>query len=168
MLFLQAEPLVAATEEIPLEVKESFFDTLIEGGLTMIPIGILFFLAIYIFIERYLSIRRADGDQQQFMQTVRGYILNGNIAEAKNFCQRENSPFSRMILKGINRLGSPLGDIASAIEAVGNLEIHQLEKRLGIMATIAGAAPMVGFFGTVLGMIEAFGKISNRVHISSK
>lgn len=145
----------------PEQVKATFFDTLIAGGWTMIPITILFFLAIYLFVERYMSIKRSDKDPQQFIQTVRSYILAGNTQEAKSYCMQENTPFSRMILKGINRLGSPLHDIASAIEAVGNLEIHQLEKRLGILATIAGAAPMLGFFGTVLGMIEAFGTIAN-------
>lgn len=162
MHFLQADPTAAveALSDAPEEVKESIFDYIIAGGITMIPLAILFVLAIYLFVERYMAIRRADSDPQQFMQTVRSYILKGNIEEAKTFCIRENSPFSRMILKGINRLGSPLRDIASAIEAVGNLEILQLEKRLGILATIAGAAPMLGFFGTVLGMIQAFSKIA--------
>lgn len=159
MLFLQIDS-TAVGGNAPEQVKVSIFDQIVAGGPTMIPIGILFVLAIYIFVERFLSIKRSDTDPTQFMQTVRSNILNGNIQEAKNFCIQENSPFSRMILKGINRLGSPLRDIASAIEAVGNLEIHQLEKRLGILATIAGAAPMLGFFGTVLGMIEAFGKIA--------
>jgi biopolymer transport protein ExbB len=95
------------------------------------------------------------------MATIRSYILSGNVEQAKQFCMQENSPFARMILKGINRLGSPLHDIASAIEAVGNLEIQQLEKRMGILASIAGAAPMLGFFGTVLGMIGAFSTIKD-------
>ncbi len=163
MHFLQADPEAVVTmlqQDTPEEVKKTIFDYLVAGGLTMIPITILFILAIYLFIERYMSIKRADKDPQQFMQTVRSYILSGNIDEAKTFCTKEDSPFSRMILKGINRLGSPLRDIASAIEAVGNLEILQLEKRLGILATIAGAAPMLGFFGTVLGMIQAFSTIA--------
>lgn len=154
MIFLQAGG------EAPVQVKETFLETLIAGGWTMIPLTILFILAIYLFVERYMSIKRSDKDPQQFIQTVRSHILAGNIQAAKTYCMQENTPFSRMILKGINRLGSPLHDIASAIEAVGNLEIHQLEKRLGILATIAGAAPMLGFFGTVLGMIEAFRTIS--------
>jgi biopolymer transport protein ExbB len=159
MLFLQAaaDPSqgVAVTE-----VKHSLFSQIVAGGWTMIPLGLLLVGAIYIFVERYLSIRKADKDPQQFMTTVRSYILSGNIDQARQYCIQENSPFSRMILKGINRLGSPLRDIASSIEAVGNLEIIQLEKRLGILATIAGAAPMLGFLGTVLGMIQAFEKIS--------
>jgi biopolymer transport protein ExbB len=161
--FLQADPIAAseiAKGVQPTEIKQSFFDLLVAGGWTMVPIGLLFFLAIYLVIERYLTIKRSDKDPQQFMSTVRSYILTGDLQKAKEYCIAENTPFARMILKGITRLGSPLNDIASAIEAVGNLEIHQLEKRLGILATIAGAAPMLGFLGTVLGMIEAFLKIA--------
>lgn len=141
-------------------VKESIFDILIAGGWTMIPITILFVLAIYLFFERYLNIRKSNLDPQTFMATVRSHVLSGNLDQAKAYCMQENTPFARMILKGLNRLGSPLRDINSAIEAVGNLEIYRLEKRLGILATIAGAAPMLGFFGTVLGMIKAFMRIS--------
>jgi biopolymer transport protein ExbB len=161
--FLQVDPTTAAEFAKgvqPQHVKQSFFDLLVAGGWTMIPIALLFFLAIYLTIERYLSIKRSDKDPQQLMSTVRSYILGGDIQKAKEACMQENTPFARMILKGIKRLGSPLTDIASAIEAVGNLEIHQLEKRLGILATVAGAAPMLGFLGTVLGMIEAFLKIA--------
>lgn len=160
MLLLQADTTALTTTDQPEMVKVSIFDQLVAGGWTMIPIAILFFVAIYIFIERYLTIKKQDSDPQSFMTTVRSYILAGNIDQARNFCMQENTPFSRMILKGINRLGTPMNDIAAAIEAVGNLEIHQLEKRLGILATIAGAAPMLGFFGTVLGMIQAFSKIA--------
>lgn len=138
------------------DAKQSFFEILLAGGWTMIPIAILFVLAIYIFVERYLNIQRSDKDTDAFMNTVRSHVLGGNLEQAKNYCMQENTPFARMILKGIKRLGSPLRDISSAIEAVGNLEIYRLEKRLGILATIAGAAPMLGFFGTVLGMIQAF------------
>ncbi len=159
MLFLQAET-EALGQIASEEVKHTVFSQIVAGGWTMIPLAILFVAAIFLFVERLLSIRKADKDPQQFMATVRSYILSGNIDQAKDYCIKENSPFARMILKGINRLGSPLRDIASSIEAVGNLEIHQLEKRLGILATIAGAAPMLGFLGTVLGMIAAFNKIS--------
>ena len=111
MFFLQIDS-TAVGGGAPEQVKETFFDTLVAGGWTMIPITVLFFLAIYLFIERYMSIKRSDKDPQQFIQTVRSYILAGNIQEAKSFCMKENTPFSRMILKGINRLGSPLRDIA--------------------------------------------------------
>jgi biopolymer transport protein ExbB len=165
MLFLQSD--VAAVADTlnkgggQSPGKESFFDTLVSGGWTMIPLLLLFIGAIFILVERYLTIKRADRDTNQFMATIRSYILSGNVDQAKQYCMQENSPFARMILKGINRLGSPLHDIASAIEAVGNLEIQQLEKRMGILASIAGAAPMLGFFGTVLGMIGAFSTIKD-------
>ena len=126
----------------------------------MIPIGLLFVAAIYIFVERYLAIQRSNRDPQAFMATVRSHVLAGNLEQARTYCIQENTPFARMILKGINRLGNPLKDIASAIEAVGNLEIYRMEKRLGLLATVAGAAPMLGFFGTVLGMINAFSTIA--------
>lgn len=153
--------LLQATPPLPEAEKQTFWDILVSGGITMIPIAILFVLAIYLIIERYLNIRRADQvDQQAFMATVRSYVLSGNIEEAKNYCMRENTPFARMVLKGIKRLGSPVGEINSAIESVGNLEIYRLEKRMGILASVAGAGPMLGFFGTVLGMIEAFMKVA--------
>lgn len=141
-------------------VKKSVFSIIMDGGWTMIPLAILLVLAVYLIIERYLNIHRADRDTQAFMQTIRGYVMAGNLDQAKNYCMQENTPFARMVLKGIKRLGNPLPDIHAAVEAVGNLEIYRLEKRLGILATIAGAAPMLGFFGTVLGMIGAFMKIS--------
>ncbi|MEM6268584.1 MAG: MotA/TolQ/ExbB proton channel family protein [Bacteroidota bacterium] len=165
MLFLQADMTAVTGDSLATPAggdvpgKDTIFDTLVSGGWTMIPLLVLFVAALYILIERYLTIKRADRDTDQFMTTIRSYILSGNVEQAKQYCMQENSPFARMILKGINRLGSPLHDIASAIEAVGNLEVQQLEKRLGILATIAGAGPMLGFFGTVLGMIGAFSTI---------
>ena len=161
MLFLQVDTLAAGMEELPVEeVKESFFDIVLQGGWTMVPIFILFVLAIFIFIERYLNLRRANQDPAAFMQSVRSYVVSGNLDQARIFCQQENTPFSRMILKGLNRLGAPLRDIAAAIENVGSLEVYRLEKRLAVLATIAGAAPMLGFFGTVVGMIQGFMKIA--------
>lgn len=127
----------------------------------MIPIGLLFILAVFIFVERYMQIQKANQDPASFMATVRSYVLAGNLEQAKTFCMTENTPFSRMILKGINRLGTPLRDIAAAIENVGALEVYRLEKRLTILATIAGAAPMLGFFGTVSGMITGFQRIAH-------
>jgi biopolymer transport protein ExbB len=126
----------------------------------MIPLAILLVVAIFIFIERYLTIRKANTDSEEFMKQVRKYVLGGNIEAAKGLCESQNDPFSRMILKGINRLGTAsLKDIEGSIENVGKLEVFRLERRLPILATIAGAAPMIGFFGTVLGMIKAFNAI---------
>jgi len=159
MILLQVDS--AALGDAPREVKLTMFQLLVEGGWTMIPIFILFIIAIFIFVERYLNIRQANADPGSFMQTVRSYVISGNIEQAKLFCQQENSPFARMILKGIHRLGSPVRDIEAAIENVGSLEIFRLEKRMSILATCAGAAPMLGFFGTVLGMLQGFMTIAH-------
>ena len=153
MLLLQADTLAVTTGP---ETKDTIIDVLISGGWTMIPILILFILAVFVFIERYLNIKRSNLDPSVFMQTVRSYVTAGNLEQAKTYCMQENTPFARMILKGINRLGNPLPDIAAAIDNVGNLEIYRLEKRVSILATIAGAAPMLGFLGTVIGMIDGF------------
>lgn len=159
MMLLQIDS--TAVPVVGPESKDSLFSLILAGGWTMIPIGILLVLAVYIFVERYLNIRKANQDPQAFMATVRSHVLSGNLDQARNYCMQENTPFSRMILKGINRLGNPLQDISAAIENVGSLEVYRLEKRLGLLATFAGAAPMLGFFGTVIGMIEAFGRISD-------
>ena len=161
---LQIDSTAAANaigQQVPEEVKKTILDTILEGGWTMIPIGVLFIAAIYIIIERYLSIRKSGNSPDGFMNSVRTFVLAGQIDQAKAYCEQVNSPFSRMILKGISRLGTPLRDIETAIENVGTLEVYRLEKGLSILATIAGAAPMLGFFGTVLGMIGGFDTIAN-------
>lgn len=161
MLFLLQEIVTGAEDAAPTgQAPRSIFDTLVEGGWAMIPLAILLVLAIFIFIERYLNIRKADGDSEDFMRQVRKYVLAGNIEAAKGLCESINDPFSRMIYKGISRLGSAsLKDIEGSIENVGKLEVYRLERRVSILATVAGAAPMIGFFGTVLGMIQAFNAI---------
>lgn len=142
------------------EANDSLLETLIDGGWPMIPLVILLVLAIFIYIERYLTIRKANTDSEEFMKQVRRHVLAGNIEAAKGLCESRNDPFSRMILKGVRRLGiASLKDIEGSIENVGKLEIYRLERRLSILATVAAAAPMIGFFGTVLGMIKAFNSI---------
>ncbi len=140
---------------------KSFLDILIDGGWPMIVLGIFLILALFIFFERFLTIRKANADSEDFMKEVRRYVLSGDIKAAKHLCESRYDPFSRMILKGITRLsgGSSLKDIEGSIENVGNLEVNRLERRLTVLATVAGAAPMVGFLGTVLGMINAFDQI---------
>ncbi len=144
--------------------EESLFQTLtLGGGWPMIPLYILMVLAIFIYVERWLTIRKANTDSEDFMKQVRRHVLAGNIEAAKGLCESRNDPFSRMIRKGISRLGAAsLKDIEGSIENVGKLEVYRLERRLSILATVAGAAPMIGFFGTVLGMIEAFGAIRDK------
>jgi biopolymer transport protein ExbB len=122
----------------------------------MIPIFLLSFLAIYIFIERYFAIKKASKRDINFMNRIRDYIHDGKIDAAVGLCRSTDSPENRMIEKGISRIGRPLTDVHMAIENVGQLEIYKLEKGFALLATSAGAAPMLGFLGTVTGMVKAF------------
>ncbi len=142
----------AAEKEITLPI----FDLVVKGGWIMAILGLLSVIAVYIFIERYFVITRAAREDKNFMNNIRMFILNGQIESAKALCVSNNSPIGRMIAKGIARLGKPLNDINAAIETVGKLEVSRLEKNVAGLATIAGAAPMLGFLGTVIGMIRAF------------
>ncbi|MBE0674185.1 MAG: MotA/TolQ/ExbB proton channel family protein [Bacteroidales bacterium] len=151
---------VAGLQE-PQELSISFIDLAIKGGWVMIPILLLSFLAIYIFVERYYVITRAGKEDVNFMNRIKDYIYDGKIDAAMALCRSTDSPAARMVEKGINRLGRPLNDVSAAIENVGKLEIYKLEKGLPVLATAAGAAPMIGFLGTVIGMIKAFYDMSN-------
>ena len=131
-------------------------DLLIKGGYMMIPLYVLFVLAIFIFIQKLLVIRKASKTPGSLMDQVKILVQNGQVEKAKMLCAGENTPVAAMISKGIDRIGSPLKNIEVAIENVGKLEIYKLEKNLGVLATVSGAAPMIGFLGTVTGMIQAF------------
>lgn len=143
------------------ELKLSVFQLALKGGWIMVPILILSILAVYIFTERYFAIKRASKTDINFMNRIKDYIHDDKIESALTLCQSTDSPVARMIEKGIQRIGRPLNDINTAIENVGNLEISKLEKGLPTLATVAGAAPMIGFLGTVMGMIRAFYDMSN-------
>ncbi len=138
----------------------SIWSLALKGGLVMIPLVILSVVAIYIFIERYFAISRASSEETNFMNNIRDFIHNGRIDSAKSLCRNNQSPIARMIAKGIVRIGRPLTDINAAIENVGKLEIAKLEKNIAVLATVAGAAPMLGFLGTVIGMVRAFYNMS--------
>ncbi len=143
---------VAGTEDGVL----FFFELLLKGGFWLIPIAILWIAAIYIFFERYKNINRASKTPYEFMDKIKNLVLDGDINGAKLLCSQTESPIAKMIEKGIHRIGSPLKTIEAAIENVGKIEVYRLEKNLSFLATIAGAAPMIGFLGTVSGMIQAF------------
>ena len=132
------------------------FDLMIKGGYMMIPLYILFVLAIFIFVEKVITIRKASKSPKHLMDQIKILVQGGKINQARMLCQEENSPVANMIAKGLERIGSPLKNIEVSIENVGKIEIYKLEKNLGILATVAGAAPMIGFLGTVAGMIRAF------------
>ena len=142
----------------------TIWSLVLKGGLVMIPLAILSIVAIYIFIERYLAISRASKEEINFMNNIRDFIHDGRIDSAKSLCKNNQSPIARMIAKGIVRIGRPLNDINAAIENVGKLEISKLEKNIAVLATVSGAAPMLGFLGTVIGMIRAFYNMSMAVN----
>ncbi len=149
-----AQPVAAADETI------SVLELAMKGGPVMIPILLCSVIAVYIMIERYFAIRKATKDEPGFMNNIRDYISNGNVEAAKALCRNTTTPVARMVEKGIARIGKPLGDIEKAIENVGNIEVVKLEKGLSLLGTCAGAAPMLGFLGTVSGMIRAFYNMS--------
>ena len=156
--------LQAANESLAEEaVKETYnvLELVLKGGIVLIPIALLSIIAIYIFAERYSTIKKASKVDPKFMLNIKDYVANGNIEAAKTLSKNTDTPIARMIEKGVLRIGKPLQDINVAIENVGKLEIFKLEKKMATLATIAGAAPMLGFLGTVLGMIKAFYNISS-------
>ncbi len=139
----------------------SFWDLSLKGGWMMIPILLLSVIAIYIFFERYFVIQKASKMDNHFMDQITNFIKDGKVSEALTYCDSYQHPVARMIKKGISRIGRPLNDVNAAIENVGKLEVAKLEKGLTTVATTAGAAPMLGFLGTVMGMIRAFYDMAN-------
>jgi len=142
------------------EASMSLFDLYVAGGWVMIPITLLSFVALYIFIERYIVIKKAAKEDVNFMNRIKDYMHDGKVDAALQLCRSTDSPSARMIEKGLTRLGRPLNDVSAAIENVGKLEIYKLEKGFPTLATIAGAEPLLGFFGTVIGMVQAFYEMS--------
>jgi biopolymer transport protein ExbB len=144
----------------------SMWELVSKGGPVMIPIALLSMIAIYIFIERYLAIRKASRMDNNFMNNIRDFMHHGNVDAAKALCKNTDSPIARLVEKGITRIGKPIRDIEGAIENTGKLEVHKLEKNLGILGIIAGIAPMFGFVGTIIGVIKIFYNISLADNIS--
>jgi len=140
----------------PTEISLSAWDLAVKGGWIMIVLAAMSLIGIYIFIDRLLAINAASREDGNFMNSIRDFIHEGKLDAARALCRSKNTPISRMIEKGLSRLGKPLSDINTAIENVGSLEVSRLEKNIAFLATISGAAPMLGFLGTVLGMVQAF------------
>ncbi|HEX6890608.1 MAG TPA: MotA/TolQ/ExbB proton channel family protein [Chryseolinea sp.] len=160
MILLQIVTEAVTEPEVVAGQSLSIIDLAIKGGFMMIPIAVLWVLAIYLFIERVLTINKANQDPEAFMGRIKELVLRGDINGAKMLCSQNGTPVARMIEKGIARIGSPLKNIEASIENVGKIEVFKLEKNLPTLATIAGSAPMMGFLGTVIGMVEAFISIS--------
>lgn len=139
-----------------IEQKLSIWELCLKGGWIMIPLLILSVVSIYIFVERFLAIKKAAKHDETFMKKIKDFIYDGEIESAINLCKRNDSPSGRLIMKGISRIGRPMNDVLVAIENTGNLEIAQLEKGFTWLATTASGAPMIGFLGTVTGMVQAF------------
>ena len=153
--FLLQVPVAEAVTEAT-EIRMSLWDMTLQGGWIMLILAIFSVIAMYIFIERFITINKAAKNDNMFMETIRNYMKDGKLDDAKVLCQKTSTPLSRMIEKGISRIGKPLNDIQTAIENVGNLEVSNLEKGVALLAMISGAGPMLGFLGTVIGMIRAF------------
>lgn len=151
----------ALTEVTSGEPQMNLWDMACKGGWIMIVLAVMSILAVYVFIERSLAIRRAGKDDPLFMERIRDYIISGETKNAVNYCRVTNTPASRMIEKGISRISRPAADVQAAIENTGNIEVAKLENGLSLMATISAGAPMIGFLGTVLGMVRAFWNMAN-------
>ena len=150
-----AQDSIAAIEE-PLQDSINLWTMAQYGGWIMIILALLLAWGVYIFIERLVVLKSATTEDKSFMDRIRDYIHEGQIDSAVNLCRQTDTPSSRMVEKGISRIGRPMQDVQVAVENVGNLEVAKLEKNLVIMATIAGGAPMLGFLGTVIGMVQTF------------
>ena len=147
---------------ITLLESKSLWELFNDGGPLMWVLLVLGGVTIFIFVERFVAIRRAQRLDMNFMNRIRDYVMEGRVDAAITFCRQENTPIARMVEKGLERLGRPMGDVQTAIENVANLEVSKLENGLPFLATIAGGAPMIGFLGTVFGMVKTFGEMGGQ------
>lgn len=154
------EIIEAAAQPVQEQLSFSLIDMAAKGGWLMLVLAVLSVIAIYIFGERLFAIGKASRIDRNFIKDVNDYLLSGKVRSAKALCSRSDSSIARMIEKGVERIDKPLSDIQASVENVANLEVAKLEKGLPILASIAGGAPMVGFLGTVMGMIQAFFNMS--------
>ena len=170
MLFLQAQMQEAVTEmaENPVltEVVEAanemnLWDMATKGGWIMVVLALLSVLCVYIFVERLVVIRKASKVDPVFMARIHDYVKTDELKSAINYCRVANTPAANMVEKGLERIASPASEVQAALENAGNLEVAKLEKGLSVMATISSGAPMIGFLGTVLGMVRAFWEMAN-------
>ncbi len=157
-----AAPVAQATQAAEPVVKElSVWNLTMAGGWLMIPLALLAVVSIYIFFERLFAVNRASKEDSAFMEKIKNYIHRGEVEQAAQLCKDTNTPYARMIEKGVSRIGRPMNDVLVAIENVGNMEIAKLEKGFNWLATTAAGAPMIGFLGTVTGMVQAFFQLAS-------
>jgi len=160
-IFLQADSTAAANAAAK---TESVWSLLSKGGPLMIPLGLLFALAVYFFIERYLVIKKASQVDENFMNIIKDHVVNGNISAARSLAKNTSNPVARMIDKGLQRVGKPIDAIENSMSNVGKLEMYKMEKNLTILSVIARIAPLFGFVGTIVGLVlllKEFATISN-------
>ncbi len=166
----EAEVLTDAAGEVVEQQTLNVIDLFLQGGWIMWVLLAMSVFAVYIFCERYAALRNALKEDKNFMSKIKDYIHSGNIDNAKSLCEQTDNPVARLVGKGISRIGRPLNDIQTAVENAGNIEVARLEKGLASLASISGGAPMIGFLGTVTGMVEAFFQMAsagNNIEVSS-
>jgi biopolymer transport protein ExbB len=162
-IFLQTDTAAAASGQIAVQT-ESIWGLLSKGGPIMIPLGILFVMVVYFFTERLLVINKASKSDENFINNIRDFIVNGNVASARSLAKNNADPIAKMIEKGIQRIGKPIDAIEKSMDNVGKLELYKLEKNLGIISVVARIAPLFGFVGTIIGLVillKEFATISN-------
>ncbi|MFI5133913.1 MAG: MotA/TolQ/ExbB proton channel family protein [Chitinophagales bacterium] len=139
----------------------SFFELLMMGGWIMVPLAIMLLMGVYVFAERYIAIRQASKIDDNFMNIIRDHIVSGNVSAARSFAKNTNNPVARIIDKGIQRIGKPIDSIEKSMDNVGQLEMYKLEKNLGVLSVVSKAAPIFGFVGTLVGLMQLFSSINN-------
>lgn len=167
---LQIDTLNNAVQQGAAAGKEEtirFFDLIYMGGWIMIPLGLMLLLTVYFFAERYIAIRQAARIDNNFMNIIRDHIVSGNVSAARSFAKNTNNPVARIIDKGIQRIGKPIDSIEKSMSNVGELEMYKLEKNLSVLSFISKAAPIFGFVGTLIGLMQLFSNIhrANEVEI---
>ncbi|MEA4937777.1 MAG: MotA/TolQ/ExbB proton channel family protein [Paludibacter sp.] len=160
LILLQTNTVQEPVAAVDTAEKMNLWTMAVYGGPIMIVLAVMLLIAVYMFIERLVTLKQALEEDKSFMNRIKDHIYDGKIEAAQKLCRETNNPISRMVEKGISRLGRPMNDVLVAIENVGNLEIANLEKGLVIMASISGGAPMLGFLGTVTGMVTTFYNMS--------
>lgn len=157
---LQQVTRTAAAGDSNADGHLSFFELLVMGGWIMIPLGIMLLLAVYVFAERSIAIRNASKIDNNFMNIIRDHIVSGNVVAARSFAKNTNNPVARIIDKGIQRIGKPIDSIEKSMDNVGQLEMYKLEKNLAILSVVSKAAPIFGFVGTLVGLMQLFSNIT--------
>jgi biopolymer transport protein ExbB len=162
-LFLPQEVEVAldSLQALNEQAAPSQLDIIFQAGWIMVPIFLLSILTVYLLVERLITLRKADSNSSEIMGRVREYVRSGNTHGAQAYCEAQQKPLTRILKHGLDRLGRPISEIQDAVNAAGKHEAFQLERRMDLLASVAGIAPMLGFLGTVTGMIKAFQQIQN-------